>query len=77
MAESEFAEWARWNALGIVHALQNNIKEADKALTPLSEKFQHSAAVQIAINYAARKDADHAFNGSNAPISSAIRAARS
>ncbi len=61
MAESESAEWARWNSLGIIHALQGNIAEADKALTPLIDTLQHRAAVQIAMNYAARKDAHSAF----------------
>lgn len=61
MAESESAEWARWNSLGIVHALQGNLDEADKSLTRLIANLQHRAAVQIAMNYAARKDADRAF----------------
>ncbi len=61
MAESESAEWARWNALGILHALQGNLEEADKSLTSLIENLHHRAAVQIAMNYAARTDADNAF----------------
>ena len=61
MAESETADWARLNSLGIVHAVQGNLVEADKALTQLIDTHADNAAVQIAMNYAARKDADRAF----------------
>ncbi len=61
MAEGESAEWARLNSLGIIYALQGNFVEADKALTQLVDNLQHRAAVQIAMNYAARKDRDRAF----------------
>ncbi len=61
MAESETADWARWNSLGILYALEGNISEADKSLALLIDKLGHRAAVQVAMNYAARRDADNAF----------------
>jgi tetratricopeptide (TPR) repeat protein len=61
MAESEPADWSRWNALGIIHALQGNFDLADKPLNCLIEKLAGRAAVQIAMNYAARRDADNTF----------------
>ena len=61
MAQSEAADFGRWNALGILYALEGNIDEADKVLKLLIDNFADSAAVQIAMNYAARKDADRAF----------------
>ncbi len=61
MAQSETADWARWNSPGIIYALQGNLGEADKVLKLLIDNLAGRAAVQIAMNYAARKDADRAF----------------
>ena len=61
MAESEPADWSRWNSLGIIHALQGNVDLADTPLNCLIEKLAGRAAVQIAMNYAAKRDADNTF----------------
>ncbi len=49
------------NSLGIIYALQGNLGEADKVLKLLIDNLAGRAAAQIAMNYAARKDADRAF----------------
>jgi len=61
MANSEAANFGRWNSLGMLYALEGNIGEADKSLTLLIDNLASRAAVQISMNYAARRDADSAF----------------
>lgn len=61
MANSETANFGRWNSLGMLYALEGNIGEADKSLTLLIDNLANRAAVQIAMNYAARRDANSAF----------------
>ena len=60
-ATNEKADWARWNALAILHFLGGEIAESDRALNALVENLADRAAFQIAMCYAVRGNADAAF----------------
>jgi TolB-like protein/Tfp pilus assembly protein PilF len=57
----EPAEWARCFALAIIEDAAGRRSEADVALQALLDRWATAAAYQIADVYAARKDADRAF----------------
>ena len=60
-ATREKADWARWNALAILHFLGGDLAESDRWLHKLIDKNAHRAAFQIAMCFAVRGNADAAF----------------
>ncbi len=60
-ANREHADWGRYFMLGVLHFRNGNLAESDRALNTLIERCGEAAAIQIAMTYCVRGEADHAF----------------